>query len=200
MRNALQTYTAKLSLDKLDRVPGPKGSDYPADCEITDCLIAKTGRFEKQSAGVEIAMASRITVRHCSIYGVPRAGVNIGDGCWGGHRIEQCDVFDTVQETSDHGAFNSWGRDRWWHLLGVDEAALPPSPFADLPTLDAMEPILLLNNRWTCEHGWDIDLDDGSSNYQIRGNVCLCGGCSGSQSETHDASRNRAERKRLYLL
>ena len=59
-------------------------------------------------------MAQGITVRHCSIYDVPRAGINIGDGCWGGHVIEFCDVFDTVQETGDHGTFNSWGRDRFW--------------------------------------------------------------------------------------
>ncbi len=59
-------------------------------------------------------MAQGITIRHCSIYDVPRAGINFGDGCWGGHVIEFCDVFDTVKETGDHGSFNSWGRDRYW--------------------------------------------------------------------------------------
>lgn len=24
-------------------------------------------------------------------------------------------MFDTVLETGDHGSFNSWGRDRYWH-------------------------------------------------------------------------------------
>jgi hypothetical protein len=66
-------------------------------------------------------MAQDITVRHCSIYDVPRAGINIGDGCWGGHVIEFCDIFDTVKETGDHGSFNSWGRDRYWGLRGVPE-------------------------------------------------------------------------------
>ncbi len=65
-------------------------------------------------------MAQGITVRHCSIYDVPRAGINIGDGCWGGHVIEFCDIFDTVKETGDHGSFNSWGRDRFWGLDGLD--------------------------------------------------------------------------------
>ena len=82
---------------------------------MEDCLITRSGRFEKQTAPVEIDMAQNITVRHCSIYDVPRAGINIGDGCWGGHVIEFCDVFDTVLETGDHGSFNSWGRDRYWH-------------------------------------------------------------------------------------
>ena len=27
-----------------------------------------------------------------------------------------------------------------------------------------------------CDHGWDIDLDDGSSNYIIYNNLCLNGG------------------------
>ena len=34
----------------------------------------------------------------------------------------------------------------------------------------------LIRNRWACEHGWDIDLDDGSSNFHIVENLCLCGG------------------------
>ena len=45
-----------------------------------------------------------------------------------------------------------------------------------LPTLDCVEPITIRNNRWRCDHGWDIDLDDGSSNYHIYNNLCLNGG------------------------
>jgi hypothetical protein len=36
--------------------------------------------------------------------------------------------------------------------------------------------VILRNNRWRCDHGWDIDLDDGSTNYEIRNNLCLNGG------------------------
>jgi len=45
------------------------------------------------------------------------AGINFGDGCWEGHVIEFCDVFDTVKETGDHRSFNSWGRDRGYRDL-----------------------------------------------------------------------------------
>lgn len=31
-------------------------------------------------------------------------------------------------------------------------------------------------NRFRCDRGWDIDLDDGSSNYLIEENLCLNGG------------------------
>ena len=73
-------------------------------------------------------MSRGITVRHCSIYEVPRAGINIGDGCWGGDLVEFCDVFDTVLETGDHGSFNSWGRDRYWELGGVDVQRIALDP------------------------------------------------------------------------
>ena len=122
-------------------------------------------------------MSQGITVRHCSLYDVPRAGINIGDGCWGGHVIEFCDIFDTVKETGDHGSFNSWGRDRFWGLDGLnlnDDKAWEAEK--DVPLLDAVKTVVLRDNRWRCDHGWDIDLDDGSSNYHIYNNLCLHGG------------------------
>ena len=177
VRNALFNYNQRLDPAQLDRTPGPKADNHPADCVVEDSLITRTGRVEKQTAGVDIDMAARITIRHCSIYDVPRAGINVGGGTWGGHLIEFCDVFDTVKETGDHGSFNSWGRDRFW----------PPSVFKldddgvwaaqrDLPELDAVAPVVIRNNRWRCDHGWDIDLDDGSTHYEIRNNLCLHGG------------------------
>ncbi len=177
VRNPLFNYEGKTKPEELDRTPGPKTNDFPADCLVDDCLIFRTGRVEKQTAGVQIEMAQSITVRHCSIYDVPRAGINIGDGCWGGHVIEFCDIFDTVKETGDHGSFNSWGRDRYWpkSVFNLDDKAFFDAN-KNLPFLDAVKPVVLQNSRWRCDHGWDIDLDDGSSNYIIRNNLCLNGG------------------------
>ena len=177
VRNALFNYGKRLAPPELDPTPGPSSDDYPADCLVADCLITRSGRVEKQTAGIDLDMAQSITIRHCSIYDVPRAGINIGGGTWGGHVIEFCDVFDTVKETGDHGSFNSWGRDRFWPpaVFNLDDDAF----FAanrNLPFLDAVKPTVLRNNRWRCDHGWDIDLDDGSSNYEIRNNLCLGGG------------------------
>ncbi len=174
-RSPLFNYYQVHRLDEIDRTPGPKTDYYPADCLVEDCLIHQTGRVEKQTAGVEIDLAQGITIRHCSIYDLPRAGINIGDGCWGGHRIEWCDIFDTVKETGDHGSFNSWGRDRYWRPnIGEVNAWVRQVPA--LPQLDVVQPIVLANNRWRCDHGWDIDLDDGSSFYIITNNLCLHGG------------------------
>jgi len=165
------------SLATLDRTPGPKTDNYPADCLVDDCLIYRSGRMEKQTAPVQIELSQGITVRHCSLYDVPRAGINIGDGCWGGHVIEFCDVFDTVKETGDHGSFNSWGRDRFWGLDGLnlnDDKTWEAEK--STVRLDAVKTVVMRNNRWRCDHGWDIDLDDGSTNYELRNNLCLNGG------------------------
>jgi hypothetical protein len=108
-RNPLFHYDQVNKLEEIDRRPGPKTSNYPAECLVENCLIYLTGRVEKQTAGILIDLAESITIRHCSIYDMPRAGINIGDGCWGGHVIEFCDIFDTVKEPgttahSTHGA------------------------------------------------------------------------------------------------
>jgi hypothetical protein len=175
VRSPLFEYGESLELSAIDRTPGPKSSDYPVDSVAEDNLIHDIGSIDKQAAGVEISMASRISVVHNSIYRIPRAGINVGDGTWGGHRIIGNDVFDTVLETSDHGAFNSWGRDRYWH---PDRKEMDRRLAADrsLAALDAVEPIVIRQNRFRCDHGWDVDLDDGSSNYVIEENLMLSGG------------------------
>lgn len=175
VRNPLFEYNEVNTLENIDKTPGPKTNNYPAACLVDNCLIHRTGRFEKQTAPIQIEMAQNITVRHCSIYDVPRAGINIGDGCWGGHVIEFCDIFETVKETGDHGSFNSWGRDRFWRP-DINEVNAWVKQVPELPLLDVEKPIIIRNNRWRCDHGWDIDLDDGSSNYHIYNNLCLNGG------------------------
>ena len=162
----------KRDYTKLDTIRGPRSNNYPSDCLVEDCLIALTGRDEKQTAGVQMSMSAKIRVNHCSIYDMPRAGININEGTFGGHIIENSDIFNTVLETGDHGSFNSWGRDRYWTGDGKEVAkALENRP--NLYLLDIIAPNIIRNNRWLCDHGWDIDLDDGSSNYRIYNNVLL---------------------------
>jgi hypothetical protein len=175
VRNPVFRYGDKHDPTTIDLTPGPQTDNYPMDCVVEDSLFHEIGMVEKQGAGVEISMSRRITVRQCSIYDTSRAGINIGDGCWGGHLIEGCDVFNTVQETGDHGSFNSWGRDRYW-VPGKQEVVKAVAANPGLPFLDAMEKTVIRNSRWRCDHGWDIDLDDGSSNYEVHDNLLLHGG------------------------
>ena len=175
VRNPLFNYYAPHDFKTIDGTPGPLTDNYPMECILEDSLLHEVGTMEKQGAGVQISMSRRITVRHCSIYDTSRAGININEGTWGGHVIEGCDVFRTVQETGDHGSFNSWGRDRFW-VPNTEETAVEVAKVPNLPFLDAIEPNTIRNSRWRCDHGWDIDLDDGSTNYIITNNLLLNGG------------------------
>ena len=161
--------------DNMNKEKGPKTNEYPDSCLVEDCIITHTGRDEKQTAGVQISMSHGITIRHCSIYDVPRAGINISEGTFGGHVVEWCDIFNTVLETGDHGSFNSWGRDRFWSN-DINYTTPYTIKYPDLPYLDILDPNELRYTRWRCDHGWDIDLDDGSSLYNIHHNVMLNGG------------------------
>lgn len=179
VRSPLFEYNERQQLVDLDRGHGAKSNNYPDSCLVEDCLITRVGRVEKQSAPVQISMSHHITIRHCSIYDVPRAGINISEGTFGGHLIEFCDVFETVLETGDHGSFNSWGRDRYWMLEDLDMNTInsdEDGSLSELPRLDMMNSNIIRNNRWRCDYGWDIDLDDGSSSYEIYNNLCLAGG------------------------
>jgi len=175
VRSPAFEYSEFVPFNEMDTVVGPKTNDYPSLCTITDNLIHDIGQIEKQSAGVNLSMASEITITHNSIYDVPRAGINVCDGTWGGHDIAFNDVFNTVLETGDHGSFNSWGRDRYW-LPDRGEMDKLAAAHPALILADAYKPIRLHDNRMRCDKGWDIDLDDGSSNYIIYNNLCLNGG------------------------
>ncbi|EKJ88873.1 Right handed beta helix region [Bacteroides finegoldii] len=168
-------YWQSVDISKMDFASGPKNLNYPFNCTVEDNLIHGIGLFEKQITGVELSMCRNITVSHNSIYDVPRAGINVSEGTWGGHIIEYNDIFDTVKETGDHGSFNSWGRDRFWHA-DYSQMCDIAEKHPELILADVIEPIVIRNNRLRCDRGWDIDLDDGSSNYHIYNNLCLNGG------------------------
>ena len=188
VRSPIFTYGPQ-DYKQIDRTPGPKGDNFPEDCLVEDCLITLTGRDEKQTAPIHISMSHKIRVNHCSIYDVPRAGININEGTFGGHIIENCDVFNTVLETGDHGSFNSWGRDRYWTPDVVETvAAVLKDP--GLPLLDMLEPNIIRNSRWRCDHGWDIDLDDGSSQYLLTNNLLLNGGLKMREGYHRTATNN----------
>lgn len=171
VRSPLFEATKSQSFLQIDKKRGPKNSEYPKRCTVENCLIEHVGVVEKQATGVEISMSYGISVINTSIYDASRAGINISEGTFGGHLIDGCDVFDTVKETGDHGSFNSWGRDRFWHLYDLAQ-----NEIYKYASLDCISKTIIRNSRFRCDRGWDIDLDDGSSNYEIYNNLCLNGG------------------------
>jgi len=151
-----------------DLEPGPKSPDYPAECTVSNCIMRNVGLYGKQTSGAFVSMAMDIVLSHCTIHDIPRAGVTFNDGTWGGHVMEHCDIWETVQDTGEHGPFNSWGRERFWD-----------GNKKELVKLDAMKTVHLRNNRISnfrksvSAGNWTIDLDDGSSNYRIYNNLSL---------------------------
>ena len=165
---------------------GPRTEEYARDCAVENCLIHDIGRAEKQTACVEISMSARVRISHSTMYACPRAAVNVSEGTFGGHVIEYNDIFDTVRETGDHGSFNGWGRDRFWHAEGLTSEQMK-----ELAMKDAVETTVIRGNRVRCDHGWDIDLDDGCSNYLVEDNLCLAGGLKFREGFCRTARRNR---------
>ena len=149
---------------------------FPYECQASNNLIHDCGFFGKQVAGVYISRAKRITVSHNLMYNLPRAGICIGDGTWGGHVIEYNQTHDTVRETSDHGPFNAWGRDRGW-ALAQSHGPYTADRSLDVweALVDAMEPVIVRNNFFDEKSGWGLDLDDGASNYEIYNNLSIGG-------------------------
>lgn len=148
---------------------------FPYECEASHNIIDRCGVFGKQVAGVYISCAKRITAGHNHIHDMPRAGICIGDGTWGGHVIEYNRIHDTCLETGDHGPFNAWGRDRYWCLLHshgpVGEQSVCHQ--AGDVFVDQMETVTVRNNLFREKSGWGLDLDDGASNYHIYDNICV---------------------------
>ncbi len=154
---------------------------FPYECKAENNLIHDCGVFGKQTAGVYISRAKRITAAHNLIYNMPRAAVCIGDGTWGGHVVEFNHIHDTVRETGDHGPFNAWGRDKYWSLTQSHASyTANHSLEAGQVEVDTMEPVIIRNNLFEERpesiegmHGpvFGIDLDDGASNYDIYNNI-----------------------------
>lgn len=159
--------------DILDTNAGPATADYPAEITVSSNYMYNLGVIEKQSAGVNMSVSESITVSHNTIHRSPRSGINVNDGCFGGHVIEFNDVWDCVRETSDHGPFNSWGRDRFYTYKSADGGHAGSKRASAF--LDCWKPVVLRNNRFQYPdvQTWGIDLDDGSSHFEIYNNVCL---------------------------
>jgi len=67
VRSPLFEYGQKQSVDKLDLEPGPKTANYRPTASWTIACSSPMALWRSRRAGVQIAMAMRITVLHCSI-------------------------------------------------------------------------------------------------------------------------------------
>jgi len=150
-----------------DWTPGPKTCEYPAYITISNNMMNRLGIFEKQTSGITGSATMCDTIRHNTMHNMPRAGINFCDGCFGGHVVEYNWVYDCVRETSDHGPFNAWGRDRNARRSSDSSAT----------KLDSWKTTIVRNNRFESPTGmFGIDLDDNASNYLQYNNLLIGGG------------------------
>lgn len=155
---------------------GPKTEDYPRELTISNNYFYDIGTYEKQTAAICLSISSDITVRGNTVHHTSRAGININTGAFGGHLIEDNDMFDCVTETADHGPFNSWGRDRYWSVPQHDAMGYYGREKRAFAELDACRTTIVRHNRVHASHAFGLDFDDGSSNYDIYNNLCIGAG------------------------
>jgi hypothetical protein len=153
-----------------DRTPGPVdpvNGEFPAYVRVDNNMMANLGRFEKQPAGIALSATECDTLRHNTIHDCPRAGICFCDGCWGGHVVEFNWVYNSIQETGDHGPLNAWGRDRIQRWQSDTSAA----------RLDAWKTTIIRNNRLEAPKlDFGIDMDDQACNYYQTNNLLFGGG------------------------
>lgn len=152
---------------------GPKTEDFPRDIVISNNYFYDIGVYEKQTAAVCLSISRDITVERNTVHHTSRAGININNGTFGGHVIEDNDIFDCVTETADHGALNSWGRDRFWSVPQHDAMGYYGREKRAFAELDAYKTTIVRHNRVTANHAFGLDFDDGTSNYDIYNNLCV---------------------------
>lgn len=157
----------------LDTAEGALSEEYPKRINVSNCLFRNLGLSEKQSSAVCMSISSNVSVLNCTIHRMPRAGINISDGCFGGHVIQGNELYDCVRETCDHGPINAWGRDRFWSYKGYNTTGSNGKFKRPYALLDAINPTKIVGNRLYATSGFGIDLDDGSSNYEIANNVTI---------------------------
>lgn len=169
----------------------PHTDQYSRECFISNNKIHDIGVYGKQTAGVFMAVTAHHTISHNEIYNIPRAAICIHDGMYGGHLIEYNYLHHTCRETDEHGTFNAWGRDSWWCHAQSHRGESHPA--GDV-TRDAKYTNVLRYNLFVDFKGWGIDLDDGSSNYDIYKNVCV-----GVGIKTREGDFRRVHNNIVYL-
>ena len=147
---------------------------FPTGNTIARNHLHETGIYVKQSSCVALQLSANTSVLDNVCYNGPRAGFNVNDGLFGGHLFKGNVVFNSVRETGDHGAYNSWDRQPYLTLNGVDDGFHDAQGRSIIKLNDTQTGNLLLNGY---NGVWSIDHDDGSQFQNDDGNMLVFGGC-----------------------
>jgi len=90
---------------------------FPFECRAENNLIHNCGIFGKQIAGIHISRSKRISASHNLTHNMPRAGICIGDGTWGGHVIEYNNISIGVSMKLREGGYRKVHNNIWYNSL-----------------------------------------------------------------------------------
>jgi hypothetical protein len=79
-------------------------------------LMRELTIWTKQAGAYYGTLSSYATLAGNAMFNFARAGFNLNDDAYGGHLVTQNLGFNTVRSTSDHGVYNSWGREPLNHM------------------------------------------------------------------------------------
>ena len=148
-------------------IDGFSVASQPADTIIQSNLFRETGIYIKQSSPVLVTVSRSVSVIGNLMFNMPRAAININDGFYGNHTISHNVIFNTVRETSDHGAINTWDRQPY-----LTDAVQP-----GVPSLRQHNSYIHHNLLFSNYHSlFPIDHDDGSCFYEDSYNFLVYGG------------------------
>jgi hypothetical protein len=141
----------------------------PSDCAAVNNLIEGCGVFGKQTAGLYISRAHGITAAHNEFRALPCSAICIADGSWGGHRIENNAIADSVQETQHYAPLNAWGEARRATPEDIDPTG-DDEKTAVLPELMG-ELVIVHGNFIRHQTDCGILLGSGAAHYDVSNNI-----------------------------
>ncbi|HEY2469538.1 MAG TPA: right-handed parallel beta-helix repeat-containing protein [Terracidiphilus sp.] len=140
-----------------------------SDCVASDNIIRSCGVFAKQSAGIYISCAQRITAAHNEIRDMPCSGVFVADGASNGHLIEHNDLLNTAQETSHCGPVQVAGNPRG----DRSETAQGNEPHRDETASQGTETTNIRGNLLRGKASAGIRLDQGVTHCDVYNNIAI---------------------------
>jgi len=143
------------------------GGEQPRMTSVMSNFCHEIGIYQKQSSCYFHAVSAQSTIQNNLFFNGPRAMVNFNDNFGGGHDLGHNLIFNTCRESSDHGAFNSWGREPYM-------TDVPPGPPSAEPLYSRLHNNFIVANY--AADGGCYDNDDGSSWYLEQNNFCVYGG------------------------
>ncbi|CAE8637965.1 unnamed protein product [Polarella glacialis] len=158
-----------------------RGGEQPRETVVEDNFCHEIGIYQKQSSCYFHAVSAQSTIRRNLFFNGPRALVNFNDGFGGGHDLGHNLLFNSCREGSDHGAFNSWGRQPY--LADIRTG----SPSAE-PAWSRLHNNFIVANY--AANGGCFDNDDGSSWYLEQNNFCVYGGMKSDFEGSNKRSSN----------